>query len=108
MLYLHLDLTTFISGTDDCIIPMHPNNFVVFHYSCFVFFFTDDFSERLTIHRVKSCRIYLMGQSAGAHIAACALLEQAAKESRGEQISWSVTQIKAYFGLSGGWDSFII
>lgn len=43
-----------------------------------------------------------MGQSAGAHIAACALLEQAVKESRGERISWSVTQIKAYFGLSGG------
>ncbi|KAF2932260.1 probable isoprenylcysteine alpha-carbonyl methylesterase ICME isoform X1 [Oryza sativa Japonica Group] len=49
-------------------------------------------------------QIYLMGQSAGAHIAACALLEQAAKESRGEQISWSVTQIKAYFGLSGGYN----
>ncbi|XP_015692793.1 probable isoprenylcysteine alpha-carbonyl methylesterase ICME [Oryza brachyantha] len=49
-------------------------------------------------------QIYLMGQSAGAHIAACALLEQAAIESKGEQISWSVTQIKAYFGLSGGYN----
>ncbi|KAL5202517.1 hypothetical protein ABZP36_013469 [Zizania latifolia] len=49
-------------------------------------------------------QIYLMGQSAGAHIAACALLEQAAKESRGEPISWSATQIKAYFGLSGGYN----
>lgn len=48
------------------------------------------------------CRIYLMGQSAGAHIAACALLEQATKESKGESISWRVSQIKAYFGLSGG------
>lgn len=44
-----------------------------------------------------------MGQSAGAHIAACALLEQATKESKGETISWKVSQIKAYFGLSGGY-----
>lgn len=43
-----------------------------------------------------------MGQSAGAHIAACALMEQAGKESGGGPVSWSVTQIKAYFGLSGG------
>lgn len=43
-----------------------------------------------------------MGQSAGAHIAACALVEQAIKEASKEKISWSVSQIKAYFGLSGG------
>lgn len=43
-----------------------------------------------------------MGQSAGAHIAACVLIEQAIKESRGESILWSVSQLKAYFGLSGG------
>ncbi|XP_022957175.1 isoprenylcysteine alpha-carbonyl methylesterase ICME isoform X1 [Cucurbita moschata] len=50
-------------------------------------------------------RIYLMGQSAGAHIAACTLLEQAMKEVRKvESISWSVSQIKAYFGLSGGYN----
>lgn len=49
-------------------------------------------------------RIYLMGQSAGAHIASCALVEQAIKESKGESISWSVSQIKAYFGLSGGYN----
>jgi len=47
-------------------------------------------------------QIYLMGQSAGAHFAACALMEQAVKESGGHPVSWSVTQIKAYFGLSGG------
>lgn len=48
-------------------------------------------------------RIYLMGQSAGGHISACALLNQAIKESReGDVMSWSVSQIKAYFGLSGG------
>ncbi|KAM3328287.1 hypothetical protein P3S68_032979 [Capsicum galapagoense] len=50
-------------------------------------------------------RIYLMGQSAGAHIAACTLLEQAIKEADAEQrASWSVSQIKAYFGLSGGYN----
>lgn len=43
-----------------------------------------------------------MGQSAGAHIAACALVNQAIKESGAEECSWSVSQIKAYFGLSGG------
>ena len=48
-------------------------------------------------------RIYLMGQSAGAHIASCTLLKQAIKEAgEGESVSWSVSQIKAYFGLSGG------
>ncbi|GLT41185.1 hypothetical protein SLA2020_152680 [Shorea laevis] len=52
-------------------------------------------------------RIYLMGQSAGAHISACALLEQAIKESGGkESITWSVSQLKAYFGLSGGYNLF--
>ncbi|CAA3015737.1 probable isoprenylcysteine alpha-carbonyl methylesterase ICMEL1 [Olea europaea subsp. europaea] len=49
-------------------------------------------------------RIYLMGQSAGAHIAACTLLEQAIKEASGEKTSWSVSQLKAYFGLSGGYN----
>uniref|UniRef100_A0A166ECG9 protein-S-isoprenylcysteine alpha-carbonyl methylesterase n=1 Tax=Daucus carota subsp. sativus TaxID=79200 RepID=A0A166ECG9_DAUCS len=47
-------------------------------------------------------RIFLMGQSAGAHIAACALLDQAIKESSGERTTWSVSQIRSYFGLSGG------
>ncbi|XP_073273096.1 isoprenylcysteine alpha-carbonyl methylesterase ICME-like isoform X3 [Primulina huaijiensis] len=49
-------------------------------------------------------KIYLMGQSAGAHISACALLQQAVKESSGDGISWSVSQIRAYFGLSGGYN----
>ncbi|KAG6396174.1 hypothetical protein SASPL_142316 [Salvia splendens] len=47
-------------------------------------------------------KIYVMGQSAGAHISSCALLQQAVKESKGESISWSASQINAYFGLSGG------
>ncbi|KAL2334195.1 hypothetical protein Fmac_015408 [Flemingia macrophylla] len=52
-------------------------------------------------------RIYLMGQSAGAHIAACAIVEQAIKEAgEGESTSWSLSQIKAYFGLSGGYNLF--
>nr|GMD51820.1 probable isoprenylcysteine alpha-carbonyl methylesterase ICMEL2 isoform X1 [Ipomoea batatas] len=48
-------------------------------------------------------RIYLMGQSAGAHISSCALVRQAIKESKGETISWSASAIKAYFGSSGGY-----
>ncbi|KAI3778871.1 hypothetical protein L2E82_08259 [Cichorium intybus] len=52
-------------------------------------------------------RIYLMGQSAGAHIAACALMEQAIIECDAAQsTTWSVTQIKAYFGLSGGYNLY--
>lgn len=44
-----------------------------------------------------------MGQSAGAHISSCVLLEQAVRESgKGDGVSWSVSQLKAYFGLSGG------
>ncbi|XP_068642178.1 probable isoprenylcysteine alpha-carbonyl methylesterase ICMEL2 isoform X3 [Aristolochia californica] len=50
-------------------------------------------------------RIYLIGQSAGAHIAACTLLDQAFKESgEGESVTWSISQIKAYFGISGGYN----
>ncbi|KAG7036744.1 Isoprenylcysteine alpha-carbonyl methylesterase ICME [Cucurbita argyrosperma subsp. argyrosperma] len=50
-------------------------------------------------------RIFLMGQSAGAHISVCALLEQAIKEAgKGESVDWSVSQMKAYFGLSGGYN----
>ncbi|KAL7240531.1 hypothetical protein ACSBR2_006228 [Camellia fascicularis] len=48
-----------------------------------------------------------MGQSAGAHIAACSLLEQAIKEAGDvESTSSSVSQLKAYFGLSGGYNLF--
>ncbi|THU57210.1 hypothetical protein C4D60_Mb03t01090 [Musa balbisiana] len=50
-------------------------------------------------------RIYLIGQSAGAHIAACTILDQAIKEcGERECTSWSVSQIKAYFGISGGYN----
>ncbi|KAI3932906.1 hypothetical protein MKW92_026172 [Papaver armeniacum] len=49
-------------------------------------------------------RVYLMGQSAGAHIAACALVEKAAHASAERENSWSASQIKAYFGISGGYN----
>ncbi|KAL5199704.1 hypothetical protein ABZP36_020907 [Zizania latifolia] len=50
-------------------------------------------------------RIYLVGQSAGAHIAACTLLNQAIKEcGEGDASTWSVAQLKAYFGISGGYN----
>ncbi|KAJ6800552.1 putative isoprenylcysteine alpha-carbonyl methylesterase ICMEL1 [Iris pallida] len=50
-------------------------------------------------------RIYLVGQSAGAHIAACALVDQAIKEcGEGESTTWSISQIKTYFGVSGGYN----
>ncbi|XP_027358285.1 isoprenylcysteine alpha-carbonyl methylesterase ICME [Abrus precatorius] len=50
-------------------------------------------------------RIYLMGQSAGAHISSCTLLDQATKEAgKEDSVSWSISQIKAYFGLSGGYN----
>ncbi|KAJ8631117.1 hypothetical protein MRB53_024440 [Persea americana] len=42
---------------------------------------------------------------AGAHIASCALLNQAIKESGdGESATWSVSQLKAYVGTSGGYN----
>ncbi|PON40611.1 Carboxylesterase, type B [Parasponia andersonii] len=50
-------------------------------------------------------RVYLMGQSAGAHISACALLELAIQESQGgESAPLRVSEFKAYFGLSGGYN----
>lgn len=50
-----------------------------------------------------------MGQSAGAHIAACTIVEQVIKESgEGDSVSWSSSQINAYFGLSGGYAKFFL
>lgn len=61
-----------------------------------------EFSINLSFHFFLQ-RIYLIGQSAGAHIAACTILDQAIKEcGERECTSWSVSQIKAYFGISGG------
>ncbi|KAJ3683331.1 hypothetical protein LUZ60_013558 [Juncus effusus] len=50
-------------------------------------------------------RIYVIGQSAGAHIASCALLNKAIKEcNEGDDATWRVSQINAYFGISGGYN----
>uniref|UniRef100_A0A0C9S776 protein-S-isoprenylcysteine alpha-carbonyl methylesterase n=1 Tax=Wollemia nobilis TaxID=56998 RepID=A0A0C9S776_9CONI len=51
-------------------------------------------------------RIYLVGQSAGAHISACSLVDQAIKEAEIGRagLSWSTSQIKAYIGISGGYN----
>uniref|UniRef100_A0A453SJT9 protein-S-isoprenylcysteine alpha-carbonyl methylesterase n=1 Tax=Aegilops tauschii subsp. strangulata TaxID=200361 RepID=A0A453SJT9_AEGTS len=49
-------------------------------------------------------RIYLVGQSAGAHIAACTLVNQAISECGEDTSTWSVVQLKAYFGISGGYN----
>ena len=58
---------------------------------------------KLVLVMLCFCRVYVMGQSAGAHIGACAIVDQAIKElGEGESTSWSVSQIHAYFGLSGG------
>ncbi|RDY02363.1 Isoprenylcysteine alpha-carbonyl methylesterase ICME, partial [Mucuna pruriens] len=61
-------------------------------------------AERGIIVACIDYRVYLMGQSAGAHISSCALMEQATRESGKEDCSWSISQIKAYFGLSGGYN----
>lgn len=49
-------------------------------------------------------RIYLAGQSAGAHLGACALLIQAMKQiTEGPaELAWKASQMKAYLALSGG------
>ena len=59
------------------------------------------FSYMFYVHRAN--RIYLVGQSAGAHIAACTIVNQAIREcGEGDTSNWSVGQLKAYFGISGG------
>lgn len=53
-------------------------------------------------------RVYLAGQSAGAHLAACALLMQAEKEitQGSSELSWRSSQISACMAISGGWVDF--
>ncbi|KAH7442718.1 hypothetical protein KP509_03G101100 [Ceratopteris richardii] len=58
-------------------------------------------------------RLYLAGQSAGSHIAACALIEQAIRgieitessynelESKQVDLTWKASQFKGFFGISG-------
>lgn len=51
-------------------------------------------------------RLYLAGQSAGAHLASCALLSQAKKEALEGRatVLWSPSLFKAFFGISGGYN----
>ncbi|KAH9558467.1 hypothetical protein CY35_06G010600 [Sphagnum magellanicum] len=51
-------------------------------------------------------RLYLAGQSAGAHLAACALIMQAEKEYFEDptKIVWRASQLRAYLALSGGFN----
>lgn len=52
-------------------------------------------------------RVFLVGQSAGAHLSAMALLLQAACEARGPgaaRLSWRASGLRAYLGVSGGYN----
>lgn len=51
-------------------------------------------------------RIYIAGQSAGCHIASCALVEQARIEIGQKEgiMTWRTGQLKAFLGLSGGYN----
>lgn len=53
---------------------------------------------------VGVCRVFLAGQSAGAHLAACALVKQAQKEGFEDptKLSWSSCKLKAFLAISGG------
>jgi prenylcysteine alpha-carboxyl methylesterase len=49
-------------------------------------------------------RVFLAGHSAGAHLAACALVKQAQKEvfEDAAKLSWRSHELKAFFAISGG------
>jgi prenylcysteine alpha-carboxyl methylesterase len=49
-------------------------------------------------------RVFLAGHSAGAHLAACALVKQAQKEvfEDATKLSWRSHELKAFFAISGG------
>ncbi|KAG0598468.1 hypothetical protein M758_12G076400 [Ceratodon purpureus] len=50
--------------------------------------------------------VYLAGQSAGAHLAACALLMQAEKEISEDaaELVWRSSKLKSYMAISGGYN----
>ncbi|GAQ84700.1 alpha beta-hydrolases superfamily protein [Klebsormidium nitens] len=49
--------------------------------------------------------VVLVGQSAGAHLGSLALLKHAIKEANGlERLNWSLKQIRAFVGVSGGYN----
>ncbi|CAM6038254.1 unnamed protein product [Sphagnum compactum] len=51
-------------------------------------------------------KLFLVGQSAGAHLSTCALVWQAVKESEedGPVLPWKPSQFKAFMGISGGYN----
>jgi prenylcysteine alpha-carboxyl methylesterase len=51
-------------------------------------------------------RVFLAGQSAGAHLAACALVKQAQKEGSEDltKLSWRSCKLKAFLAISGGYN----
>jgi hypothetical protein len=53
---------------------------------------------------VRVNRVFLAGHSAGAHLAACALVKQAQKEvfEDATKLSWRSHELKAFFAISGG------
>jgi prenylcysteine alpha-carboxyl methylesterase len=48
--------------------------------------------------------VFLAGQSAGSHLAACALVKQAQKEALDgpSNLSWSSCQLQGFIAISGG------
>lgn len=60
--------------------------------------------EMIVLIPVLWSRVYLAGQSAGAHLAACALLMQAEKEITQDpaDLVWRSSQINACMAISGG------
>ncbi|CAK9200932.1 unnamed protein product [Sphagnum troendelagicum] len=51
-------------------------------------------------------RVFLAGQSAGSHLAACALVKQAQKEvlDGPSNLSWSSCQLRGFIAISGGYN----
>lgn len=52
-------------------------------------------------------KIFLVSQSAGAHLSSCALLHQAKREillSKNPNLDWKVSDLRCFIGVSGGYD----
>ncbi|XP_024524026.1 probable isoprenylcysteine alpha-carbonyl methylesterase ICMEL2 isoform X2 [Selaginella moellendorffii] len=51
-------------------------------------------------------RLFLAGQSAGAHLSSCALIIQAKKQKLNgrSRVMWTPSQFKMFFGISGGYN----
>ncbi|KAJ7549467.1 hypothetical protein O6H91_07G054400 [Diphasiastrum complanatum] len=66
----------------------------------------EDIAKGISFFCQNIHKLYLAGQSAGAHLAACALIEQAKKEASEEipTLAWRASQFKAFLGISGGYN----